>query len=148
MRRRVLSVSRGLFVFALALVLASAAAAQQATAISIPNYSAEIGELLRRGRQLEIDQRWGEAFSHYEDAVRQFPLDDSLQRRFDFTRLHYDLGRRYADHSFRESVATLPLDGACVPASIIAFRSSSGMGSALYSRTLVLPVMQSMACMG
>jgi len=112
MRRRVLSFSGGLFVLALALFLASAAAAQQATAISIPNYSAEIGELLRRGRQLEIEQRWGEAFSHYEDAVRQFPLDDSLQRRFDFTRLHYDLGRRYADRSFRESVATLPLDAA------------------------------------
>jgi len=112
MRRRVLWVSGGLFVLALTLILASAAAAQQATAISIPNYSAEIGELLRRGRQLEIEQRWGEALSHYEDAVRQFPLDDSLQRRFDFTRLHYDLGRRYADRSFRESVATLPLDGA------------------------------------
>jgi carboxyl-terminal processing protease len=69
----------------------------------------QVGELLRRGRQLEIESRWGEALSHYENAVRRFPEEQSLHRRFDFTRLHYDLGRRYSDPSFCEFLSRLTL---------------------------------------
>ena len=45
-----------------------------------------MGELLRQGRQLEVEDRWGEALSYYEKAIREFPDEQSLQRRFDFTR--------------------------------------------------------------
>jgi carboxyl-terminal processing protease len=72
----------------------------------------EVGEVLRRGRQLEVERRWGEALSYYEDAVREFPDDGSLQRRFQFTRLHYDLARRYSDPSYRDAMARLSLDEA------------------------------------
>jgi carboxyl-terminal processing protease len=74
-----------------------------------PSHTAEIGELLRYGRQLEVESRWGEAVTYYEDAVRQFPGDRSLQRRFENCRLHFDLGRRYGDRSFRDLVGRLSL---------------------------------------
>jgi len=61
---------------------------------------------------MERDRRWGEALSHYEDALRRYPGEDLLHRRFDETRLHYDLSRRYDDRTFREKVARLPFDAA------------------------------------
>ncbi|KKL22519.1 hypothetical protein LCGC14_2434650, partial [marine sediment metagenome] len=64
--------------------------------------------LLRRGHQFELDGRWGDALTHYEDGLRQFPKDASLKRRFDFSRLHYDVGRRYTDRSFLSAVAKMP----------------------------------------
>jgi carboxyl-terminal processing protease len=64
---------------------------------------------LRQGQQLESQHRWSEALALYEDGVRQHPGDTDLQRRFDFTRLHYDLCRRYHDNSFRDAVVRLPL---------------------------------------
>ena len=82
--------------------------AQQSTAVSISAEAVEIGELLRRGRQLEIERRWGEALSHYESAIRLFPGERSLQQRFDLARLHYDLQRRYTDRSFLQAIADLP----------------------------------------
>jgi len=71
---------------------------------SAPDRASEVREVLRQGQELEVDHRWGEALSHYEEAVRQFPDDHGLQRRFEFTRLHYDLTRRYDDHSYREAL--------------------------------------------
>jgi carboxyl-terminal processing protease len=78
--------------------------AQNGATIVFPNRPPELLELLDRGWQMELRQRWGEALSHYEDALRLFPEDRSLQRRFAVARAHYDLARRYADESFRRSV--------------------------------------------
>ena len=52
----------------------------------------QIEDLLRQGRQLELQRRWGEALTHYEDALRLYPAEGSLERRFESARLHYDLG--------------------------------------------------------
>ena len=41
--------------------------------------------------------------------MRQHPGDTDLRRRFDYTRLHYDLCRRYHDNSFREAVVRLSM---------------------------------------
>jgi len=109
MRRRVFSLVGVLRLAALALLLVSPAFAQPASRISISTNADEIGSLLQQGRQLEMNERWGEALSHYEEAIRQFPHDVSLHRRFDFARLHFDLGRRYADGSFCEMVESLPI---------------------------------------
>ncbi len=94
------------------LLLATTAAAQLPTTITISDPRGEIADVLRRGQQLEQQRRWGEALGHYEDAVRQHPQDTALQQRFDAARLHYDIERRYADRSFRESVVRLPADRA------------------------------------
>lgn len=71
-----------------------------------------IGDVLRRGRQLEAERRWAEATAHYEDALRQFPGEPSLQQRFEASRLHYDLARRYNDASFRRLLEGLSLSEA------------------------------------
>ncbi len=78
----------------------------------IPDNSAAIGDLLRQGYQLESEKRWGDALSHYEDAIRAFPGEASLERRYDFARLHYDVGRRYADRSFLRAADSLTRDEA------------------------------------
>jgi carboxyl-terminal processing protease len=98
--------------------LGSVATAQTAT-ITIPPASApapartaEIGSLLRQGQQLEAERRWGDALAHYEEALRSYPGDASLERRFDLARMHYDLGRRYADQSFVNTATQLSLPGA------------------------------------
>jgi carboxyl-terminal processing protease len=83
-------------------------AARQSTTISILTGSSKVGDLLRQGRELEVERRWGEALTHYEDAVRLFPGQTSLRQRFELSRQHYDLQRRYADGSFMRGMAKLP----------------------------------------
>jgi carboxyl-terminal processing protease len=112
MRRRVPSSGCRAFLAALAILAVAPAIAQQATTISISARPDEVADLLRRGDELEAGRRWSEALTHYEDAMRQFPGETSLQRRFDIARLHYDLQRRYADGSFLGGVANLPPDEA------------------------------------
>ncbi len=78
------------------------------TSISISPADGVVADLLRQGHQFERDGRWGDALTHYENGLREFPKDASLKRRFDYSRLHYDLGRRYTDRSFLRAVAELP----------------------------------------
>jgi carboxyl-terminal processing protease len=71
-----------------------------------------VGDLLSHGRQLEMERRWGEALAHYEDAIRQYPEDLGLHRRFDSTRLHYDLARRLNDRSYRSMLVRVSAEDA------------------------------------
>ncbi len=66
-----------------------------------------VEELLRRGMQLESQGRWGDALFHYEEALRNYPAEATLQRRYELARLHYDLVRRYTDRSFLRILETL-----------------------------------------
>ncbi len=72
----------------------------------------QIGDLLQQGRQFEQQRRWGEALSHYEDALQQFPTDDGLKQRFELSRRHYDVVRRYNDRSFRDALGALSAEEA------------------------------------
>ena len=116
MRRNLLPAAGAFLGFVLAvLAWAGPAAAQPpapAAAAPVTASPAEVGESLRRGRQLEIERRWGEAMAHYEEAMRQFPEERSLQRRFDFARLHCDLTRRYNDRSYRSLLERLSVSEA------------------------------------
>ena len=118
MRRRVLSANFYVLLAALAAALAACPAlAQPGTArasetISIPDHTVEIDVILRQGQQMELQRRWEEALTHYEEASRRYPGDRGLQRRFEFARLHYELGRRYCDQSFLHVTANLPPDEA------------------------------------
>jgi carboxyl-terminal processing protease len=95
-------------------VLAAPAVAQQPTASSLAfsERSLQIDGYLQRGQELEAQRRWGEALAHYEECLRQFPAENVLEKRFELARLHYDLGRRYADRSFAENVARMPAEKA------------------------------------
>jgi carboxyl-terminal processing protease len=68
-----------------------------------------VSDWLRDGQHLEVEHRWGEALTHYEEALRQFPSDGNLKQHFDTARLHYELGRRYNDRSYRDSLARMSL---------------------------------------
>ncbi len=75
--------------------------------VAPPAISSEVQGLIQRGQQLETERRWGEALTLYEDALRTWPEDKLLSQRFTLSRMHYDLGRRYNDASFRDSLAKL-----------------------------------------
>ena len=62
--------------------------------------NASIDEQIQKGAELEKDQQWGEALTHYEEAIREFPNNKTLSKRLKITRLHFDLERRYADKSY------------------------------------------------
>jgi carboxyl-terminal processing protease len=115
--RKTSRVPAALLAALLAILLAVPAPAQQALipaqqAPVVPENSPALGELLQKGRQLELQSRWGDALSHYEDAIRAFPGERSLERRYEFARLHYDLGRRYGDKSFLAAADGLSRDEA------------------------------------
>jgi carboxyl-terminal processing protease len=97
------------FLLALVLVWLSAPAAAQIK-IAPPAaqlQSADIDGVLRRAQQLESEQRWGEALTVYEEALRDFPDNSTLGNRHDLAKIHYDLGRRYSDSSFLAALANV-----------------------------------------
>ena len=100
----------GAFCFALLFWFSSFAIGQ--TPADFTSTRVESVELLRRGQQLELERRWGDAISYYEEAVRQFPEDRQIEQRFEVARLHYDLGRRYNDQSFCNCVQQLSAEQA------------------------------------
>ena len=65
---------------------------------------AELDEIFMLGSQLERQGRWGEAFSHYESALRKHPGRQDIEQRLTQARVHYDLARRYVDASFLDSL--------------------------------------------
>ncbi len=83
MTQRVHSVRLRACLAVVAVLLAAPALAQLPTTITISDPQGEIADLLDRGRQLEQQQRWGEALAHYEDAVRRHPKAAALQQHFD-----------------------------------------------------------------
>ena len=58
-----------------------------------------IASVLEQGRTLESQRRWAEAFALYEDTVRQNygQSQPELEQRLDVAKMHFDIGRRYAD---------------------------------------------------
>jgi carboxyl-terminal processing protease len=63
--------------------------------------------VLERARQFESQQRWGEALTVYEEALREHRGDATLTGRHDLAKIHYDLARRYADASFVRGLSAL-----------------------------------------
>ena len=67
------------------------------SAISVPASTPELETVLGEGRELETQRRWGEAVTLYEEASRRNPGQPALEERLDLAKIHYDIGRRYAD---------------------------------------------------
>ena len=63
--------------------------------------------ILEKGRTLEANDRWGEALGYYEDALKNHRENETLRQRYDVSKLHYSLERRYRDRSFLKSVSSL-----------------------------------------
>ena len=78
-----------------------------------PRYDAQaLNGVLEKGTALESQARWGDALSHYEEALRNNPSEPTLRQREDLAKLHWSLEKRYADHSFVESLQSLGPDQA------------------------------------
>jgi hypothetical protein len=75
--------------------------------IKLPISTAELETVLTQGRELETQRRWSEAVSLYEEATRKIPGQPALEERLDLAKIHYDVGRRYADTTFRKNLVTL-----------------------------------------
>ncbi len=67
----------------------------------------ELGDVLAKGLELETNNRWGDALSHYEEALREHRDNEALQERHELAKLHYSLERRYHDRSFLQSISAL-----------------------------------------
>lgn len=70
----------------------------------LPGSTAGLEQLLDQTTLLEKDLRWGEALQVYSDGLRTFPDNSVLRRRQLLAQIHYDLGRRYNDQSFRKTI--------------------------------------------
>lgn len=97
----------------LSICSAPLAAQEQFTRSDVPVFVApelpanSLDGVLAEGGRLESLGRWGEAVTHYEEALRETPENVALQRRSDLAKLHFSLERRYADRSFVQSLQTL-----------------------------------------
>jgi len=83
------------------------ASAEPVTIVPEALPSVSLGTVFNKGLELENSHRWGEALSHYEDALRKHRNNEKLQLRHDMVKLHYSLDRRYHDRSFRQSLSAL-----------------------------------------
>jgi len=63
--------------------------------------------ILQRGLEFESSDRWGEALTHYEEALRSFPSAEPLQQKHNLAKLQYSIDRRYHDRSFLLSIRSL-----------------------------------------
>ncbi len=68
---------------------------------------ADIAQALEQGSQLELQKRWAEALSHYEDALKAHPERPELKQRLSMVRAHYDVARRYSDVTYTKAIHTL-----------------------------------------
>ena len=66
-----------------------------------------VGRLIDDGKSLEMEGRWGEALSHYQQALKAIPENRQIKTRRSIARIHYDLNRRYADSTYVESLASM-----------------------------------------
>ena len=71
--------------------------------------SSDIAGALKSGQKLEAQRRWAEAYTLYEDTARLNYSQPHLEldQHLDVAKMHFDIGRRYADAAFRRSAATL-----------------------------------------
>jgi carboxyl-terminal processing protease len=99
--------------FFCSLTAAPLAAQEQLTRSAEPVFVApelpatSLDGVLIEGKRLESLGRWGEAVTHYEEALRESPENVALQQRSDVAKLHFSLDRRYADRSFIQSLQSL-----------------------------------------
>jgi carboxyl-terminal processing protease len=82
--------------------------APAAKASTPSNASAMVASALDQGKNLETQHRWAEAYALYEDMSRQTygQPEPELTQRLDVAKMHFDIGRRYADSNYRRNVAT------------------------------------------
>ena len=69
--------------------------------------SENVQALLQQGDLLEKQDKWAEALSFYETAIKRYPNEQQLHKHQELARIQYDLSRRYADTSYRSTLGSL-----------------------------------------
>jgi carboxyl-terminal processing protease len=69
-----------------------------------PATAANLEAVLRNGRTLENEGRWGEALTIYQSALKSAPENELLKTRRAVSRIHYDLQRRYSNKGFLRTI--------------------------------------------
>lgn len=77
-------------------------------AIDISTLSNDLAGTLDQGRIFESEQKWSEALSLYDAAVRRFPEHSDLQRHRTLAEIHCDLDRRLVDSSYQQVLTRYP----------------------------------------
>lgn len=67
----------------------------------------EIESILQEGIVYEREHRWGKAQDCYEKALRRFPENVALQKRFNHTKVLNDIHRRFLDDDYIRKVSTM-----------------------------------------
>lgn len=108
MRKHVVPVRAFAFLLAISLVWLPALAAPPELRIPAAALvsEADLQQVFQVGQQFEQQRRWGEALTHYEQALKTYPGTTEIEQRLTLARIHYDLGRRYSDGSFLRSLTT------------------------------------------
>ncbi len=91
-------------VIAVILIMSTASSTANAQSHVQKTTASDIESVLRNGRSLESDGRWGEALGVYQAALKLNPKNELLRTRRAVSRIHFDLDRRYSDSSFIQSV--------------------------------------------
>ena len=77
--------------------------------------SSELERLIRQGNAIETPSQsrpidWNEALNFWESALRDYPSETTLLRRFYRARIQYDVNYRLADKRYVELVNNMPLE--------------------------------------
>jgi carboxyl-terminal processing protease len=64
-----------------------------------------LADVIQQGDEFERQGLWADALSLYQTALKSSPENSQLMHRRSLARIHYDLGRRYADASFLQQIA-------------------------------------------
>jgi carboxyl-terminal processing protease len=67
----------------------------------------DLAVVFEQGARLESERRWAEAIQHYEEHLRQHPEQTELKNRITLARAHYDVCRRYSDHTYVSALSSL-----------------------------------------
>lgn len=102
-----LVVSTSLVVCSLLLLPATSFGQSEAVRISADALPQGVLAVIEQGRHFEEQNRWADALSHYEEAMRKHPNNRQLSERFDLARMHYSVERRYVDRSFLGTTQSL-----------------------------------------
>lgn len=96
-------------VASLLLVLPSLLPAQDRTppiVVSVDS-GADIASVLQQGLEFESQQRWSDALSHYEEAIKQHPTRSELRQKLQLAKAHYDLQKRFNDTTYTTPLAKM-----------------------------------------
>ncbi len=91
----------------LSLLALATARAQTATLAAPLPATDDLAVVVEMGTRLERDRRWAEAVTYWEDAFRQHPERLEFQQKAQLARAHYDVCRRYGDHSYLKALSTI-----------------------------------------